>query len=196
MWIWNCTHAPVTLDRRWLFQVMVGEAKAEAPLNVLTCLLQGLCVGSVGQYWPGGTVSQSCGGSNKLPTLRWTPSHRILKLLVMDRDLPLSSQCDYFLHKNYLLSNFKQHCWEPADTATMLFNCPRNFHPLHLTVWQKMSFHQVSVNLPGEWAGVWYFDTQRLQAGKGNHGRVGMVAKRKSSKPRDASVENEMSLQK
>lgn len=39
-------------------------------------------------------------------------------------------------------------------------------------------------------------DKQRLQVGKGNHGKVGLVAKRKGSKPRDASVEDEMSLQK
>lgn len=78
MWIWNCTHAPSILDRRWLLQVMVGVAKAEVSLNVFTCLLQGLGLGSVGQYWPGGTV-EGCGGSGKQPTLWWTPSHRTFK---------------------------------------------------------------------------------------------------------------------
>lgn len=166
MWAWNCTHVPKNQDRRWLLQVIVGLAKAEAGLNVLTCLLQGLAVGSVGQYWPGGTVTRGYGGSSISQLCGGLPATELRKLSVMDTDLPLSSQWDYFLQKNYLSLLKFEATLQPADTAPMLFNCPRSFHPHHLTVWWKMSFHQVSVNLSGEWASVWYFDTQKLQAGK------------------------------
>lgn len=103
------------------------------------------------------------------PTLWWTPSHRTFKVACDGhRPSPVLTVW-FFLQKNYLFSSFKQHCWQPADTAPTLFKCPKSFHP-HLTVWWKMSFHQVSVNLSGEWAGVWYFDTQKLQTGKQNQG--------------------------
>lgn len=147
-----------------------GSGQSKAGLNVLTCLLQGLAVGSVGQYWPGGTVTRGYGGSNISQLCGGLPATELTKLSVMDTDLPLSSQWDYFLQKNYLSLLKFEATLQPADTAPMLFNCPRSFHPHHLTVWWKMSFHQVSVNLSGEWASVWYFDTQKLQAGKQNQG--------------------------
>lgn len=177
-----------------MLQVIVGVPKEGASQNALARLLQGSGVGSLSQYWPGGTVTPGYRGSNKQPPLWWTPNHRTLKAvcnghrsspvptvrLFSSEKVPFSSSCN--IPSNLLILPL---CYSTAQIVFSLF----------ISQFYISSSLCESSRRMGRCLIIWQ-TRQRLQVGKGNSDKVGLVTKAKGNKPGEASVEDEGSFAK